>query len=651
MPMTTTVTMTAKTTRISKEARFLFWPWCALIAAGALRLLEQLSPALREGGPFAGVHYFIEPVSFLGFFIGIPLLATLSLGSEFQHRTLPLLLSQPVERMEIWGEKLSVTIVAVMSATLVFWLSWRADLYQDPELWMVAAAWIISMIASATFWTLIARSTLGGLVLNGGVNYLFVVVWLFRRDWIPQSMTARSVGALALLCYAAVMLWLGRRTLARFQLTGGMAGDDLLMAGPSVMPERLAGWFRCRPTGVVRNLIRKELRLLRPLWLITPMGMVGWMYLSMLGQKLERGSVPAVLSVPAVIIVSAVTPLIAVLAGTLSLAEERSSGTHSWHMTLPVSARRQWLIKLLVALCAGLVCAALLPILVLTAGSFLFGSPFLLVDVHGGMLWALGALLLSFASFWCACAVKGTVRAALWLFPLMFALALAGQFGNWIAPKLVDLAGSRFDLFTNFRFTNSVSNLESLVMPATPLRLVTILMAPVLLIAVIQSCRLYRVQLQDGTLSVIRNLLPLAIAVFLSAFSLMAFYVFVAHARQQMWTMFQETHEAIENIQPSTANLDATHPLQLAGEDLFKAAPLSERTQHWLRNSRIMIAPGKPNPGALYCCRGNAGIVTVAPVKTYSSYLVTVHLLRGSDCTLSFQPVGHGYGVLGGVCQ
>jgi ABC-type transport system involved in multi-copper enzyme maturation permease subunit len=646
-----TTRMTAKTTRILKEARFLFWPWCALIAAGALRLVEQSSSALREGGPFAGVHYFVEPVGFLGFFIGIPLLATLSLGSEFQHRTLPLLLSQPVERMGIWGEKLSVTIAAALSAALVFCLSWRAALYQDSELWMIAGAWIISMIASATFWTLIARSTLGGLVLNGGVNYVFVAVWLFRPDWIPRSMTARSIGAFALLCYAGVMLWLGRRTLARFQLTGGMAGDDLLMAGPSVMPERLAGWFHCRPTGVVLNLIRKELRLLRPLWLITPLGLLGWMYLSLLGYKLERGSVSAVLSVPAVIIVIALTPLIAVLAGTLSLGEESSSGTHSWHMTLPVSARRQWLIKLLVALCAGLVCAALLPILVLSVGRFLLGSPFLFVDVHGGMLWALGALLLSFASFWCACVVKGTVRAALWLFPLMFALALAGQFGNWIAPKLVDFAVSRFDLFTDFRFTNSVSNLQSFVMLATPLRLVTILMAPVLLIAVIQSYRLYRAQLQDGTLSVIRNLLPLAIVVFLCAFSLMAFYVFVAHARQQMWTMFRETHEAIENIQPGSANLDATHPLQLTAEDLVKAAPLSQRTQRWLRNSRITIAPDKPNPGAQYCCRGNAEIVTVAPGKPYSSYLVTVHLPRGSGCTLSFQPFGHGNGILGGVCE
>jgi hypothetical protein len=632
--------MNAKTTRILKEARSLFWPWCAVTIAGALGLIEQSHSLLMGDGPLGVVHHLIEALSFLGFFLGIPLLVTLSLGNEFQHRTLPLLLSQPIDRMEIWGEKMSVSIVATVSATLVFCVSWRAVLQQDPELWMEAGAWIIAMIASATLWTLIARSTLGGMVLTGGVHYFFFIPLLFRPDWVPETVTTRSITAFLVLGYAGVMLWLGRRTLARFQVTGGMAGDDLLMAGPSVMPEAWARWFRCRPTGLVLNLMRKELRLLRPVWLITPLGLAGWMYLSMLGDKTKRGSIPAV------ILVTAVTPLIAVLAGTLSLGEERSSGMHSWHMTLPVLAFRQWLIKLFTALFAGLVCSVLLPILVLD----LFGPPSMFVDAHQGMRWALMVLLLSFASFWCACAVNGTVRAALWLFPLMIALAFAGQFGGWVAPKLMDLVVWRFDLFTNFRFTNAVSNLQRFVWLATPLRVITLLLVPTLLMAVIQSYRMFREQLQDSILSVTRNLLPLGIAALLSAFSLMALYALVANARQQMWTMFRETHEAIEKIQPDTAKLDATHPLQLTVEDLAKAATLSERTQRWLRNSSISVAPDQPHPGGRYCCGGNSRSVRFARDKAYSSYLATIHLPSGSDCTVSFRS-GRGNGFLGGVCN
>src|SRR5437016_9629912 len=118
--------MSAKTTRILKEARSLFWPWCAVIIAGALPLLEQTQAALKKGALLWGVYNWIEPVSFLGFVLGIPLLATLPMGNEFQHRTLPLLLSQPISRMEIWSEKLSVTIVAVVSVALVFCIAGRS---------------------------------------------------------------------------------------------------------------------------------------------------------------------------------------------------------------------------------------------------------------------------------------------------------------------------------------------------------------------------------------------------------------------------------------------------------------------------------------------------------------------------------------------
>src|SRR5205807_676243 len=169
----------------------LFWPWCAVIIAGALRLVEQSDSALLRGGALQGIHPLVEAISFLGFFVGIPLLATLSLGNEFHHRTLQLLLSQPVSRMEIWSEKLIVTIVAVLS-------------------------------------------------------------------------------------YAGVMLWLGRRALARFQVTGGLAGDDLLMAGPKMMPRAVAEWLRCRSTSPLLNLIRKELRLLRPVWLISLLAVPAW---------------------------------------------------------------------------------------------------------------------------------------------------------------------------------------------------------------------------------------------------------------------------------------------------------------------------------------------------------------------------------------
>jgi polyhydroxybutyrate depolymerase len=205
------------------------------------------------------------------------------------------------------------------------------------------------------------------------------------------------------------------------------------------------------------------------------------------------------------------------------------------------------------AMFTGLVCAGLLPVLVMVVVGSILGTPFMFVDqamaglmIAGGSIGLVGgpmfgllfmfvghampgllltALLLTVASFWCACAVNGTVRAALWFVPVIGASLLAGRCGGWIAPKLVDLVVSTFHPFTDFRFISAVSDLriQLFVIGASPLRVVTLLLVPTLLIAVIQSYRLFRTQLQDSILSVIRNLLPLAITAFLSVFCLAAF--------------------------------------------------------------------------------------------------------------------------------
>ncbi len=158
------------TTRILKEARPLLWPWCAVALAGALPLVY----------PF-DVRALIILIGFLV----VPLMATLSLGDEFHHRTFSLLLSQPVGRMVIWGEKMSVTIVAIVSAVLVFFLALRATSIHPGRLELAfAGAWVVAIIASATFWTLFTRSMVGGVALNIGIQSLisFVVPWTKLAD-------------------------------------------------------------------------------------------------------------------------------------------------------------------------------------------------------------------------------------------------------------------------------------------------------------------------------------------------------------------------------------------------------------------------------------------------------------------------------------
>src|SRR5216684_1479658 len=122
--------MSARTTRLRKEVRALFRPWCSVVILCALPLFH-VSRSLSE-----------TSVAFC--YLGIPMLATLSLGYEFQQRTFALLLSQPVSRMKIWSEKMSVALVAVLSTALVFCYGWRSTLQQDPKLWVLAGVYLIA---------------------------------------------------------------------------------------------------------------------------------------------------------------------------------------------------------------------------------------------------------------------------------------------------------------------------------------------------------------------------------------------------------------------------------------------------------------------------------------------------------------------------
>ena len=168
-------------------------------------------------------------------------------------------------------------------------------------------------------------------------------------------------------------------------------------------------------------------------------------------------------------------------------------------MTQPVPMRRQWLIKLVMAMFAGLVCAV---VVVAAADQFLPGWPFRMAPTGTEMLLLLiMSLLLTFAAFWCACVVNGTVRAALWVLPVVGALSLASRFGNSLGEQAA--AGT-------LRVATGPAALAWLVVPT-------------LLLAVIQSCRMFRTEPQDSIRSVIGRLMPLAIVAFLCGFSLRVF--------------------------------------------------------------------------------------------------------------------------------
>jgi len=311
-------------------------------------------------------------------------------------------------------------------------------------------------------------------------------------------------------------------------------------------------------------------------------------------------------------------------------------------------------IKLFTALFAGFLGAGLLPLLI--AGRLFRTSH---GDVDLGTSWLLGVVLLSLASFWCACAANGTVRAVLWVLPVVIALGTASELGGQAGVQLMNLFVSRFDPFANLRFTTAV---VSMFETSATLRFVialgfdrgfatpalTFSLAPTYLLAVIQSYRLFRSQVEANALSLVRTLLPLAVVAFLCSFSLMAFSDFVSNAFGRRNAALFEAVQAIGKI--DLGGLDATHPLQLTVDDLAKASRLSEHTRRWLRGSRVTIVPieslPRPNRFSGNSTRGPLDLDTAQP-----RYAATLYLAGGSECAQSFQQWIRNMRTLIVVCQ
>src|SRR5438270_11947074 len=115
--------MTSQSVRMMKDFRILAWPWMAVTSAAALAHILQVSQV--KYGPFDA-----EGMTAVGYFIGIPLLAGLVIGAEFQYRTLGLTLAQPISRAEIWRSKIIATFAAVLPTALLFGFSRNPVLHE-----------------------------------------------------------------------------------------------------------------------------------------------------------------------------------------------------------------------------------------------------------------------------------------------------------------------------------------------------------------------------------------------------------------------------------------------------------------------------------------------------------------------------------------
>jgi len=415
--------------------------------------------------------------------------------------------------------------------------------------------------------------------------------------------------------------------------------------------------FRCRPTQPLANLVRREFRLLRALWPLSVLSVAVWIFLAVFDlvpggpvRKSDAADVAFGLNVMGSV-------LIAVLAGVLSLGEEKTSGTHAWHMTLPVSASVQWLVKLGVAVFAGVLCASALPMTVLLVAGWLRGSPGLYVSGDVLWIWPLEVSAITLIAFWCACVVKGMVRATLLLFPLMVAVFFAGGVGSWLAGLLpfrfVEHVVARLDPIS---LNHVVARLWA--MGFWPNALFWLAPAPLFAVGLIQSHRLFRAEADDTKLRVALCTAPLLAISLGCTFAVSLFMMFAGEAGHQQDALLHETHTAIEMLQP-VADRETAGPQRLTVNDLAKVAPLSDQTRRWLRDSSIIVVPeassANTNAARVLVPGGFYRVLPGAPDTTALAYSAVIRMARGGrNCSLRFAPVANPvrrYGILVGLCD
>jgi len=271
-----------------------------------------------------------------------------------------------------------------------------------------------------------ARSTLAGMVFNAASILLIAMAGAVSMEKLVSGFSFESpLGCLLIVSsgviYSLLFLWLGWRKFVHLELRDNVSseGNWLSLSVPWMRGQR--AWLRSRPKGALGNLIRKELHLQKPVFTIAMTFTLCWLVLLLL--RLLAPVAPAwkaSFETLFYVLTWVYIPVLLLLAGAISIGDEKMLGLAAWHLTLPVSAWRQWLVKVGINTTVGMLLGVVLPVmcvrLTLGRGPLMNQGS---IEPKGLIIALLAAALVLTISFWAAMFTASTLRA---LLTSMFAL-------------------------------------------------------------------------------------------------------------------------------------------------------------------------------------------------------------------------------------
>jgi hypothetical protein len=385
--------------------------------ARLIKETRDLLPVFAATLPLIVVPTLIWPPAGFGYFalgVACVVMAGSSFGNEFQHRTLSLLLSQPIARSVIWREKMLVlgagiviSLIALLVSLVVSGpISGRVE-------WLTLALIPLCAFCGAPYWTLSLRQSIVGMVSAVGAPcgivavYALVVMQLGGNE--PDALVPAVISLLFIYC--AVVYWLGYAKFKQLEAVDSPSRDLGLPAGLEAFLVAPLTRISSRFGGPFAALLKKELRLQQVSFLLAGL----FVLIAVAGFCLVKRypEVSAGIVGGDILLYALILPLIA---GAISLAEERGWGIAEWHLTLPPSALTQWSAKMLAALSTSLVLGLLLPATMVLAGVALLGqlsTSSSLPPVFAILGWVLGQLLLTSIAVYAASFSRTTLQGIL----------------------------------------------------------------------------------------------------------------------------------------------------------------------------------------------------------------------------------------------
>ncbi len=381
------------------------------------------------------------PFGYLALGLGCAVLGGCAFGNEFQHRTLSLLLSQPIARSVIWRDKMLVLGGGILVSLTVVLVCLRVYCPRsDSDWWPVLVLIALCAFCGAPYWTLRLRHGIGGMAFAAAAPGCILGFTALAAEWLSLGVKdGIGAGIVLTILYCAVVYWRGYASFQRLQAVDGPSHELSLPAGLEAVFTRPLAKVASRFRGPFAALLKKEFRLQQISFLLvglfTLIAVVGFCLI-----KHHPGLAEGIVGGDFMIYVL-VLPLIA---GATSLAEEKGWGMAEWHLTLPPSALKQWSAKMLATLSTSLTLGLLLPSALFLAGAALLGEL-----GTGGKLpsareswqicgelcgWVLGQLLVTSVAVYAASFSRSTLRAIL----AAFAISATGLGVSFLTATWMD---------------------------------------------------------------------------------------------------------------------------------------------------------------------------------------------------------------------